>query len=209
MAMTHSEKSRGARSGAPIVLRPVTGLPRFRKNVSLRFDGNAIVVTDRRGRSRTFALDGTEGAPTDIRAFGLDQGLMDGAGNLLAVWENGIWNTEEEMALVKAGGFYWGMQPGLPPMRSDGIRMYDLPTIPMMRTFSGIGAVGFAGLQLHFLPSSLADLLLTGGFIGGAISVVLYKIGSRVDPDVAESRRQAAREALAEAARDDDDDNDE
>jgi len=193
---------------APIVLRPVTGLPGFRKHVSLRLRNGAIVVTDRRGRSREFSLDDSDRAPEGIFVFGIMQeGMLDRGGRLLAVWENGIWRSDEFMRLISATGLHWGMyEQAAPPLRSDGIRVFDWPTISMMRTCSSVGVVGFAALQLHFLPSSLADLLLTGGFIGGAISVVLWKIGSRVDPDVVESRRQAAREALAEAARGDDDD---
>src|SRR5436309_12532254 len=103
-----------------MVLRPVTGLPGFRKNVTLRFTGSAIVVMDRRGRSRTFPLDGTDRAPSDLRVFRVgNQGLMDGAGNLLALWENGIWISKEVMTLIGATGLHWGMHdlPELPPMR--------------------------------------------------------------------------------------------
>ena len=207
--MTHTGKQQNPRPTGPVILRPVTGLPKFRKNVSLRFDGSAIVVTDRRGRSRTFPLDGTDRAPSDLRVFRVEnQGLMDGAGKLLALWENGIWNSKEEVALIAATGLHWGMHdlPELPPMRDDGIRMYDIPTIPMMTGFSSIGVLGFAGLQLHFLPAGLADIVLTGGFVGSVASFVLWRKGSRLDPEVAEGRRQAVREALAETPDDDDQD---
>jgi hypothetical protein len=189
-------------SAGPIMLRPKQGTTRFRKHVSLRLEDEAIDATDRRGRTRRFPLDETDRAPAEVRIFGLmEQGLVDGAGNLLALWENGIWDTKKEVEFcTRAGLGVVGFDNSeLPQMRSDGIKMFDIPALSMMQLCSAIGAVGFAGIELHIGPEPLADAVLTLGFAGSVTSFVLWRRASRPNRNAAARRKRTSQGALAEA----------
>jgi hypothetical protein len=193
---------------APMTLRPETGLPRFRRNASLRLEDGAIIATDRHGQSRYFRLDGTEHAPARVRVFGIDkQGLMDHAGRLLAVWENAVWGGENMADFCIAAGIKWGVQdePKLPPMRPDGIKMFDIPVLPMAGAFSSVGIVAFGASQVHAGPDIVTVPVMMSALTGSAISLVLWKIASRMTPEVAERRKRDMQEALAEARLDDED----
>jgi hypothetical protein len=193
----------------PIELKPETGLPRFRRNASLRLDDGVIVATDGRGRSRRFELDGTDRAPARVRSFGLDkQGLMDGEGNLLALWEKAIWGLDGRIVdLCVAAGIKFGTQDTttLPPMRSDGIKIFDVPALPIMSASSSIGIVAFAASQVHVAPDVVTVPIMIVALSVALISFVLWRRAERLDPEAAERQRQAIQEMLAEADLDDED----
>ncbi|HEY4409192.1 MAG TPA: hypothetical protein VGO87_04880, partial [Acidimicrobiia bacterium] len=190
----------------PIVLHPETGLPRFRRTASLRVQDGVITATDGKGRSRSFPLDGTTSAPARVRAFGMDQeGLMDGAGNLLAVWEHGIWGGAAIVDFSVAAGIKFGTQddPALPPLRSDGIKIFDIPALSVASVCSAVGIVAFGASQLHVVRDAIAVPVMVVALIGALVGLILWRMASRLDPKVAERRRQIVQEALAEDDGDD------
>jgi len=184
----------------PITLRPEQGLPKFRRNASLHLDEDAITVTDRHGRSRRFPLDGSETAPAKIWVFGIEkQGLVDGSGRLLAVWENGLWGAENLVLFTIAAGLKWGVQddPKLAPMRSDGLKIFDIPALPMAGSFASIGIVAYGASQFQVAPDVVTVPVMVAALTGSVINLVLWKRASRLDPEVGERRRKEMEEALA------------
>jgi len=194
----------------PIVLKPESGLPGFRRKASLRLESDAIVATDGRGRSRRFPLDGSDRAPARMWGFGLAggrEGLLDKAGNLMAVWDDGIWGGEARADFCIAANIKWGMQDegSVPPLRPDGIKIVDFPALPLASTFSTIGIVAYAAHQFDFVPDVITLPIMIVALAAALVCLVLWKKASRLDPEVAERRRRVIEEVLA--SDDDDDDN--
>src|SRR4051794_3097800 len=100
----------------PLVVRPRSGSGRLRKNASIRMDGAAIVATDRRGRSRTFPLDGTDDSPSGFQyTRQLDDGgfyLEDRRGRSLVRLDSLNWSPEALSALEDAAGISVVSDPG-------------------------------------------------------------------------------------------------
>lgn len=193
----------------PFTLRPEEGLPTFRRNASLHLDEDAITVTDRHGRSRRFPLDGSEMAPAIVWTFGIEkQGLVDASGKLLAVWENGVWGAENVAMFSIAAGVKWGVQddPALPPLRSDGLKIFDIPVLPMAGGFASIGIAAYGASQFDIAPDVVTVPVMIAALAGSVINLVLWKRAGRLEPDVAERRRKEMEEALADAAKIDDED---
>jgi hypothetical protein len=135
------------------------------------------------------------------------EGLMDGAGNLLAVWEHGIWGGAAVVDFSVAAGIKFGTQddPTLPPLRSDGIKIFDIPALSVMSACSAVGIVAFGSNQLHVVPDVIAVPIMIVALAGALVGLVLWRKATRLDPDVADRRRQIVQEALAEYHNDDDD----
>jgi hypothetical protein len=208
MSEGRARQPRPEAPSGPIVLHPETGLSRFRRTASLRVQSGVITATDGKGRSRSFPLDGTPRAPARVRAFGMDQeGLIDGAGNLLAVWEHGIWGGAAIVDFSVAAGIKFGAQddPALPPLRPDGLKIFDIPALSIASACSAVGIVAFGTSQFHVVPDIITIPVMVVALIVALIGLILWRKASRLDPEVAERRRKIVREALAENDDDDDD----
>ena len=125
---------------------------------------------------------------------------------LLAIWEHGIWGGAAIVDFSVAAGIKFGSQddPALPPWRSDGVKIFDVPTLSIMSACSAIGIVAFGSSQLHVVPDIIAVPVMIVALLGALVGLILWRKASRLDPEVAERRRQIVQEALAE--NDDDDD---
>jgi hypothetical protein len=125
---------------------------------------------------------------------------MDGEGNLLAVWENGIWGGAAMVDFSVAAGIKFGTQddPTLPPLRSDAIKIFDVPALFIMRLCSGTGIAFFGSNQLHIVPDVIAVPVMVLALLGAIVAFILWKKASRVGPEVAERRRRIVQEALSE-----------
>lgn len=110
------------------VLRPTGGSRRFRRNCSLLAEEGAVAVTDRKGKTTRFALDGTDNAPAHMASylFRDEFVVVDGKGRGLIISDDGLWDGDEQKQFCEVAGIQSvAVNADLPPLRSDGVRLEE------------------------------------------------------------------------------------
>jgi hypothetical protein len=112
-----------------LVVRPISGTPRFRRNCWVGVKNGALVASDRRNRRYEFPLNGTEAAPRthfmfiEFAGVGEDH-FVDGYGqSLVVIAEPAHW--EGLMAIAEAAGLEFENGEVSPPLRPGGVRLED------------------------------------------------------------------------------------
>jgi hypothetical protein len=146
----------------PLTIRPRSGTRSLRKHASLRLEDGAIVATDRRGRSRTFQLEGAENSPVCFgRALveGGDYWLEDRCGRALLLLEDLDWDGDEFFKFRQASGLEAHGRRQAPRKRPDIFKVMDPPFLSWGIRASGIGGAAVALNWLHIAPEPLVYLV--------------------------------------------------
>jgi hypothetical protein len=142
----------------PLIIRPSSGSSALRKHASLRVEDAAIIATDRRGRTRTFRLDGAEDSPVCFgRAMieGGDYWLEDRSGRALLLLEILDWDDDAFLKFILATGLWTHERKQAPAKRPDVFRVKDPPYVIWAIRASGIGGAAVALYWLHIVPEPL------------------------------------------------------
>jgi len=188
----------------PITIRPIRGGPSVRKNARLSLERDELVVTDRRGRIRTFFLPEARagyrfvyGANWNTQA---NYALVDGSGRAallldLAAFENG--STEK---LERVTGLPVEHAPGQPPVTSDTLLITNPPYIKFGMAAFYPGAVAFGLWSVtHWAPFIWIVYLALAVIIP---LLVLAKMATPSKAELAEMARWSLRidqQTIAEA----------
>ena len=189
----------------PMVVRPTSGSPTLRKKASIRFESGAIVVTDRRGTSRTFPIDGTEDAPRGFRSTGQMDGrryLEDQRGRALVRLDLMDWDPEQLGDLEEAAGFKLVTDPGTPSDRPEMMKIEDPPYFAWASTSAAVGIAAVSLYWLHIAPEAVMLMVALPALVAFAWFITLTKLSMPSGKEIEATQQRAAEmapNALAEA----------
>jgi hypothetical protein len=113
----------------PGCLRPTGGTKRFRRNCRLLAEHNAVVVTDRNGKTTRFPLDGSEDAPKEMMSYlGPDLlMLLDGKGRGIVRTSFLLWDAAENAQFCDMAGIEKSVTNTYAPaaLRPDAVRLEE------------------------------------------------------------------------------------
>jgi hypothetical protein len=170
-----------------VVLRPRNGLPSLRGHAGYVLENGVITASDRRGRSRSFPLDGTENAPAEFRTIGRTDGLVDGAGNMLTRAYGVNWGVHDFVDFLAAADLMMvSCDPELPvpPLRSDGIDISTFNPMPMMSATAAVGTTAWKLGNADVLPGVVTRGTIAACILGCVGSLGFSIITGAVDPEI-------------------------
>lgn len=112
----------------PGILRPTGGSKKFRRNCRLVAEKDAIAVSDRKGQTTRFRLDGTDSAPTQmVSYFGSEPFMVvDRRGRGLITSDDVLWDNDEQAQFCEAAQIdSIVVNEAVPALRPDGVRLEE------------------------------------------------------------------------------------
>ena len=182
-----------------MVVRPTSGSPSLRKNATIRLEGGAIVATDRRRRSRSFLIDGTDTSPRGFRGTGQLDGrhyLEDQRGRALVRLDLMDWDPEELGDLEDAAGFKVVTDPGTPSDRPEMMKIEDPPYFAWAGVSAAVGTAAVSLYWLHIAPEAVMLLVALPALILFVWFVTLTKLSMPSGKEIASDGEEAQRRWL-------------
>ena len=181
------------------MVRPSSGSRPLRRHARIRFESGAIVVTDRRGTSRTFRIDGTEDAPRGFRSTGQMDGrryLEDQRGRALVGLALMDWDPEHWGDLEEAAGFKLVTDPGTPSDRPEMMKIEDPPYLAWASTSAAVGIAAVSLYWLHIAPEVVMMLVALPAVILFVWFVTLTKLSMPSNKEIAAMQKHAHEMAM-------------
>lgn len=183
------------------LLRPRNGLPSFRRKAGFSLKEGVITASDRRGRSRSFAIDGTDRSPVGFLRKRDLEGLVDGAGNMLTRSYGVDWGSSDFINFLVAADLRWVSDDSDspdPPLRSDGIEISTFNPIPIMTVSSTVALLVGRLSDFNLFPGVVTWTIVTASAL-----VVVGSFGFAVmtDADEPEDEKRAPRSPNSESRR--------
>jgi hypothetical protein len=163
-----------------MVVRPISGLPKFKRNACVQVKDGTISATNRWGKTCSFPLAGAENSPR--RAGGGFIGgqdiwwLEDKDGKLLLVVDlENFWDTEMG-DLVRSTSLPTPLSSDqVPELRPDVFKINDVPIVPFGIACVGVGSVAVSLRWLNIGPEWVVMTVALPALIGALLCVLLYR----------------------------------
>jgi len=180
--------------GRRFVVRPSSGSRRLRKNASIRLENGAIVATDRRGRSRSFPIDGTDEAPRGFRSTGKLGGgyyLEDRQGRSFVRLDLMNWDPERLGDLEQAAGFKVVTDQGVPTDRPGMMKIEDPPYFACASMSAGLGIAAVSLYWVHIAPEAVMMLVALPALILFVWFITLTKLSMPSNKEIVAMQERA------------------
>lgn len=164
-----------------VTVRPMSGLPKFKRTACVQLKDGAISATNRWGKTRSFPLSGAENSPK--RAGGAFNSCTnvwwledEGAKLLLVVEMEHFWDVEMGDLVRSTNLPMPVLSDHMFPMRPDVFKVSDLPIVNFGIYSAAVGSAAVALNWLHLLPEWLFLLIAVPTLIAAFICVAGNKL---------------------------------
>jgi hypothetical protein len=165
-----------------LAVRPMSGLPGFKRNACVQLKDGTISATNRWGKSRSFPLSGAENSPKQAGgAFNPGMNvwwLEDEKAKLLLVVDlEHFWPVEMDELVQNANlpERDSGLSDRMFPMRPDVFKVSDLQVVNFGISCAGIGGSALALRWLGVLPEWIMLAVALPAAIAAVLCIVLNK----------------------------------
>jgi hypothetical protein len=176
--------------GDALTIRPTWGGPGLKKNGRLSWVDRQLVVTDRRGRTRTFDLSGPEGPYRFIHGDGwkgeANYALINGSGYAEVLFDLKAFRYTQIDEIEGATGLSSELTANQPPSGRDSLLLTNPPYIKwgMTAFYPGVAAFGLWSIS-HWTP------FILGVVVALAVMLPLLLLAKMAAPSRAEIAAEA------------------